>query len=111
MNQDIVINYRGAKIQVHMNFFLVMDGKLIVISTGLGSGYCNRCELSRQQANSLEFVEKNWPFKVTRNITSLNENYDAQKKSKRGQNIGKIIKHTGNKEVFSSDESQFECRT
>ena len=96
MNQDIVINYRGAKIQVHMNFFLVMDGKLIVISTGLGSGYCNRCELSREQANSIEFVEKNWPFKVTRNIESLNAQYDSLPKSKRGKNIGEIITHTGN---------------
>ena len=36
VHQNITINHRGAKIQIHIHYYLIMDGKLIVICSGLG---------------------------------------------------------------------------
>ena len=36
VHQNIIINHRGAKIQIHIHYYLIKDGKLIVICSGLG---------------------------------------------------------------------------
>ena len=35
-HQNIIINHKGTKLQIHIHYHLVMDGKLIVICAGLG---------------------------------------------------------------------------
>ena len=35
-HQNVIINHRGAKLQIHIHYHLIMDGKLIQISSGLG---------------------------------------------------------------------------
>ena len=79
---------------------MVKDGKLIVICSGLGSAYCNLCDVPKDKLNNFEYVERNWPFKITRNIDTVNIQYDSLKKSTRGKRKGKVITHTSNKYTY-----------
>ena len=80
--QKVVLNYDNREYHIKMRFFLLFDGQLIEMASGLGGAQCTMCPATKEQLHDIEFIKKG--AKITHNITKLNDLYYRLEKNEDG---------------------------
>ena len=85
----VPVDYNGVTYHVKMKYFLLFDGQMIEMTSGLTGANCTMCPATKAQIHDPECIKKG--FKITHNITKVNELYYKLKKNADGE----IIKKNG----------------
>ena len=80
-----VTHHNGVTYHVHMKYFLLFDGQMIEMTSGLNGANCTMCSATKDQIHDPAFIKKG--FKITNNITKINDLYYMLEKDDNGQII------------------------
>ena len=81
----IPVDYNGVTYHVKMKYFLLFDGQMIEMTSGLNGANCTMCPATKDQIHDPESIKKG--FKITNNITKINDLYYMLEKDDNGQII------------------------
>ena len=79
------VEHNGVTYHVHMKYFLLFDGQMIEMTSGLNGANCTMCSATKDQIHDPAFIKKG--FKITNNITKINDLYYMLEKDDNGQII------------------------
>ena len=80
--RKVVLNRDNREYHIKMRYFLLFDGQLIEMASGLGGAECTMCPATKEQLHDVEFIKKG--SKIVHNITKLNNLYHRLEKNKDG---------------------------
>ena len=89
----VPVEHNGITYHVKMKYFLLFDGQMIEMTSGLNGADCTMCPATKAQIHDPDCIKKG--FKITHNITKLNDLYYKLEKNSEG----KIKRVTGEHEL------------
>ena len=80
--KQVKVEWNGKEYHVKIRYFMLFDGQLISMTSGLGGAACTMCPATKEQMIDVECIKKG--FKITHNIERLNNLYYSLEKNEDG---------------------------